>query len=358
MNRNKKAILVFVLLSPVSNQSLYADHVSGGFDLGQSSAILTESAIPLAQGDWYLSVSHEQVNNKSFSDDTLVGLRAFDIVEHDGEGHADLHSIESVNSTRLNLGYGLTENLTLGLQIPFEERKNIREPEEGHGHGVDPIVVHNVIEHGNSRGIGDATLMGIYRFSSAGNNDTSLLFGLKMPTGVDDQSGFKNEVFVRRIDTGVIPDHHEGEGHHTGNILEVHQQPGSGSWDPIIGIAHSRVLGPVNIDASFTYTIVNEGDQNTDLGDRLQINAGLTYPISQSFDLVAELNGEWRDKEERAGTAIGNSGGSHVYFSPGLRYSGSGWGFAISYGIPAHESINGFQSEPDDRIFGRLSFNF
>ena len=73
-----------------------------------------------------------------------------------------------------------------------------------------------------------------------------------------------------------------------------------------------------------------------------------------------ELNGEWRDEEDRDGATIDNSGGSHLYASPGIRYRAqeSGWSLAFSYGIPVSENLNGFQSEPEDRWLGTLSFNF
>ncbi|MEQ8954069.1 MAG: hypothetical protein RL120_08025, partial [Gammaproteobacteria bacterium] len=135
----RKSLSVSIAVCPalfvlgISNAT--ADHLSGGFDLGQSSAILTESAIPLPRGSWYASISTEVVDNKLFSDDDLIGLRAFDIVAN-GSAHADLHSVEQISSTTLTLGYGVNDNFSVALQIPRIERKNIREPEEGHGHGV------------------------------------------------------------------------------------------------------------------------------------------------------------------------------------------------------------------------------
>ena len=348
--------------------NVQADHLSGGFNLGQSSAILTESAIPLPQGSWFTAINTEIVENRDFSDDKLVGLRALDILEH-GNAHSDLHSVESISSTSLALGYGITENFTASLVLPYIKRENIREPEEGHGHEDDPIVVHNVIEHGDSSGLGDATLMGMYRFRATELTNMAVLFGIKLPTGDTDETGFRDEVFVRRIDTGVVPDHHEHgdehegeeEGHHhEGNRLETHQQPGSGSYDPIIGLAYSQVLGIFNLDSSLIYTLVNEGSQHTDLGDSFKYNLSLAYPVTSVLNLVMEFNGEWRDEEDRDGETIENSGGSHLYASPGVRYRSPerGWSASLSYGIPISENINGFHSEPEDRWLGTLSFNF
>lgn len=353
------------LLSAAIGLSLYstiasADHLSGGFDLGASSAILTESAIPLEAGRWYASLSTEIVDNKRFSDDKLLGLRAFDIVEH-GAAHADLHSIEQISNTSLTVAYGYSDNLTLGLRLPYITRKNIREPEAGHGHD-GPIILHDVIEHGDSSGLGDATLMGLYRFQVDSDASFALLFGMKVPTGAEDEQGFRGEAFVRRIDTGVVADadHDETGGHeHAGTKLETHQQPGSGSWDPILGFTYSRPLGTVDLNSSVLYTFANEGAQRTNLGDSFKYNLGLTYRTTASLDLVLELNGEWRERESRGSEVIANSGGSHLYLAPGVRYrSGNAWNISLSYGVPLAENIHGHQSEPDNRLFGNLSFNF
>lgn len=358
------ALVTTTITSCLFSSFSFADHLSGGFDLGQNSAILTESAVPLPQGSWFASFSAELVENQSFSDDKLIGLRAFDIVEH-GDAHADLHSIEKISSTSITLGYGLSENLTLGLRVPYVKREDIREPDEGHSHDGDPIVIHNVIEHGDSSGLGDATLMGLYRFRSTGFSNMALLFGVKLPTGEGRENGFRDEVFVRRVDTGVLPDshgdeHEEEEGHgHAGNRLETHQQPGSGSYDPIVGFAYTRLLGQFNLNTSLLYTFINEGSQDTDLGDSFKYNLALSYPLQLGLDVVLELNGEWRDREVRDSEIIDNSGGRHLYLSPGIRYqSGNNWNASLSYGLPLKEDINGYQSEPEQRWLGSLSFNF
>lgn len=350
--------LICPLLIFASGKAM-ADHLSGGFELGQSSAILTESAVTLPTGSWYGSISTEAVDNKLFSDDRLIGLRALDIVGH-GVARADLHSVEDISSTTLTIGYGFTDNFTIGLRIPYVKRTNIREPEEGHGHDGDPIVIHDVIEHGDSSGWGDATLMGQYRFYNDGAANMAMLFGLQIPTGDEDATGFVNEVFVRRVDTGVVTGQGAESGHqHEGNLLETHQQPGASAYNPVFGLAYSRQLNSFNLDSSVLYTFANQGAQATDLGDNLKYNLALAYPLEMGLDLVLEVNGEWQDREVRGSEVINNSGGSLTYVSPGLRYRGSeGWSVSLSYGLPVIEDLHGFQSEPDHRWIGSLAFNF
>lgn len=359
MQKTTYLLLSTLACSGLNATKATADHLSGGFDLGQSSAILTESAIPLEQGSWYFSLSTEVVDHKRFSDDKLIGLRAFDILEH-GEAHSDLHSVEQISNTSLSFAYGITENLTLGLRLPYVERKNIREPEEGHAHS-GPLILHDVIEHGDSKGMGDATLMGLYRFNQSDTASMALLFGIKLPTGATSENGFKDEVFVRRIDTGVVPHGHGDEsGHsHSGTRLETHQQPGSGAYSPIFGLAYSRNVGLFDINSSIMYIFANDGSQSTNLGDSFKYNLGLSYSPRNYLQLVIELNGERQDSEIRAHEVIGNSGGSHLYLSPGIRFvSDRNWSGSLSYGIPLHEAIRGYQSEPDSRLSASFSVNF
>ena len=80
MNKLVFSLTITTLATGVFPGQTCADHLSGGFDLGQNSAILTESAIPLPQGSWYTSLSAQIVENQSFSDDKLIGLRTFDIL--------------------------------------------------------------------------------------------------------------------------------------------------------------------------------------------------------------------------------------------------------------------------------------
>jgi hypothetical protein len=344
--------------------SAHADHLSTGLGYAQSAAINTESAVPLERGGWSVGVRAELLQNGELSDNRLVNLRVRD-VQRDGVADEDLHSIDYVLGGSLNLAYGFTENLTVGVRLPYVKRNDIREPEEGHAHGGDPIVIHNVIEHGDSAGIGDITVSGMYRFFSGNSSDVAVLFGVKAPTGETNQKGFRNEQFVKRVDTGVLPG--AGDGHeHSGRRLETHQQPGSGSWDALLGLAWSRALGPLNLDASALYTYVTEGSQETDLGDLLSYNLALSRALDRarpcdgcSWNLVLELNGEWRDKEDVSGERTDNSGGHLLYLSPGVRLSGPrGWSVAVSAGYPLVKDLNGDQSEPDYRLVGSLGYRF
>lgn len=341
-----------------------ADHLSSGLGYGQSAAINTESAIPLDRGAWSVGARTEFVQNDTISDSDLIDLRVRDI-QRDGVADEDLHSVDYVLGVSLSLAYGLTKNLSVSVRVPYVLRNDIREPEEGHSHNGAPIVIHNVIEHGDSGGIGDTTFSGLYRFFSRHNQNVAVLFGVKAPTGNTDQNGFEDEVLVKRVDTGVVPGAEAGH-EHDGKRLETHQQPGSGSWDALMGLTWSGGADALDIDASVLYAYVTEGSQQTDLGDLVSYNLAVSRSARGerlcagcAWNLVLELNGEWRDEEERSGERIDNSGGHLLYLSPGLRFSGpQHWSFAVSAGYPLVQDLNGDQSEPAYRVVGSLSYTY
>ena len=332
----------------------FADHPSTGLGIGLGGPINTQSAIPLPKGKWSVGAGAEFIDFDAFSDEELLRF-----AEEDPE--ADIHSVDSVLEAALAVSYGLAEDLSMGVRIPYVRRENIR---EAHGHGEaeeeDAEAEHDQAEEeegvevlGDADGLGDIILFGQYRFyhDQQTNSHTSLLFGVKTPTGATDEKS------------------DEGER------LETELQPGSGSWDGLFGLAYSRYLKKVSLNASVLYKLVTEGSQDTDLGDVLSYNAGLSYRLGGngdhhhahdhqahghgSWDLILELNGEWRDKEQQRGISNPNSGGNWLFISPGVRYSrDSGWAVALSVGAPIVTDLNGRQVKPNFRLIGSLAKSF
>ena len=78
-----------------------------------------------------------------------------------------------------------------------------------------------------------------------------------------------------------------------------------------------------------------------------------------AFDLVMELNGQWRDRQTIQGRTENNSGGHQLYLSPGIRLTaGQYLSLGFSFGIPIVEHFNGDQDELDYRAVGTLSFYY
>lgn len=313
-----------------------------------SAPINTETAITIPQGHFAGGLRTQFVKFNQLSDDQLLRLR-----EEDPE--ADLHSTESLLSTSLLLAYGLSENFTVGLRLPFVKRDDMREPphhEEGGGHGHEEESA-GVEKLGSASGIGDLVVFGQFRFLHWQHSDThaALLLGVKTPSGSTSEKS------------------------RGGEKLEAELQPGSGSWDGIFGLSFTQNFSPVTINSSLVYTVVTEGTQDTDLGDVFNYNLAVSYRLPLGggrkgdyfflgeggigVDLILEYNGQWRDKTRVGSRSDGNSGGSLGYISPGVRVLlGRHTSVNFSYGHPVVDALNGDQDNVDYRLVGSVNFYF
>ncbi len=319
-----------------------ADHGSVSLGVGYAAPIATESGTTLPENKFAVGVRTEYIELDSYSDKRLQNLRAAD-------ENADLHSVDSLWTHSVAVSYGLTDDFTIGVRVPFIHRNNINEPAHGH-HGEEEEEHHDepaeIERLGDVEGIGDTIFHGKYRFFKDDKTDIAVLFGIKAPTGKTS----------RHSDSG--------------ELLETEFQPGSGSWDGIGGLALTRRFNDFSFNTSMVYNVSSEGAQNTDLGDIFSYNFALAYkllgkqqasylPPKFGLDLVIELNGEHRAHEETNGHKDSNSGGNLVFFSPGIRFTASKIVSAgLSVGIPVVKDTNGDQVEPDYRIIGNVNFNF
>jgi hypothetical protein len=300
-------------------------------------AIMTTSRATLPKGKIVVGISVQSLELDDISDVVL---------EAAGTADEDVHSVDSLFSASANFAYGLTDDLTIGLSMPYVDRSNVREAHNDMGVGEAELA-------GDSNGVGDLTLFGQYRFHQSEKQDVAILMGIKTPTG---------ETGVREIE---------------GGLFEAEQQTGSGSWDPFLGLAYNRNWDDIGFSGNVLYTFVTEGTQDTDLGDIFNYNLALTYRttipegehdhhqhahkgnIIDYIDLVVELNGDSRQRVNIGGASEEHSGGHTLYLSPGLRV---GLGHCVSLftsvGIPIVNDLNDLQSEPDYRVIGGVSITF
>lgn len=310
------AVITFLWLM---SGTVWAHHAPGVTGTSQAGPILTTSAATLQKGELVLTLQASYLNMDDFSDSELLGF---------SERGNDVHTLDYLYSVSAALAYGFTDNLTLSLRFPYNSFNNIRE-----AHSDEPGEIHL---HGDSDGIGDMTLLAHYRFlqMSSRQLESAAIFGIKVPTGKTDENDIHDE------------------------RLETEHQPGTGSWDPIIGLAVTKRFGRVSLDADLRYTLVTEGSQDTDLGDLMNYDLSFSYhiPGKLSWDLVLEANGEWKQKEEINGSKDKNSGSHVLYISPGMRIRlNNAVSAFISVGIPVIQDMNGIQSETNFRTLFGLS---
>jgi hypothetical protein len=351
------ALAALVLVPPA-----FAHHPSGVSSTGGAGPIATISASTLEEGGSAAAVFFEMVKIDAFSD---AQLKTF------AGQHIHVHSLDAILAPTLVYAYGVTNDLTVIARLPFLIRQDIREGHHSHGAGGN-----SVDERRDAAGIGDATLLGQYRFfnNKATRTEAALLVGVKAPTGRTDVYDSAGERF------------------------EAEFQPGSGSWDGLFGLALTQRSGAWSFDANVLYQLVTKGALETDLGDRFLYNAAVSYrltsgpaapagrmnlgalpepmyhggpkgspkpkheepaqPPGPSVDLVLEINGEWHDHQVEAGVKDPNSGGNVIYLSPGLRVSHGNWSGFASVGLPIVNNLYGIQAEPDWRLLTGVAVSF
>lgn len=349
MEKRCVGVLFVLCLTIFPAQVAWAHHPSAGFGSGTAGPVSTIPAAPMEKHRWSFGIRTEFQKFDRISDSELESLAA---------SGTETHSMDDQTSIFFSAGYGLTEDLTVGMHVPYLIRRGIR---EGHFEDGTP----EVHDHGNSEGIGDLSFVGQYRIlrMERAGADVSILFGLKAPTGntrVADRDGVR---------------------------FETEFQPGSGSWDPLIGAAAGRRLGQASLDASLLYAIATKGSQETNLGDALHFGASFgwrhapahghshrsaepqadAYGSSRmseraehhrhlSFDFILEATGEWHRKKTVSGIRDTNSGGTLVLLAPGIRANFyDRFSAFVSAGVPVIQDLNGTQHETRHRFILGIS---
>ena len=358
--------LVLAATSPAMSH-----HPSGTGTSSTGGPIVTIPGTTLQKGASALYLIFEHFSFDELSDAVLEAAAA---------RHEHAHSLATLESPALGYSYGLTDRLMVSVQLPYVVRTGIREASHHHHDEAAAGSMrwrdtsrdarsgdeNETVDRGDTEGIGDLTLFGQYRFYGQDTGlQASLLTGIKTPTG------------------------ETGERDDQGELFEAEFQPGSGSWDPMLGLALSQAQGRWSVDGNVLYTIATDGTQHTDLGDRFHYNGAVTYrlkggdaeashevamnhshhghshhhdhalsPKGLVIDAVLELNGEWQAKQNISGETDPNSGGNVVFLSPGVRIASNRWSGFVTVGLPIINDLNGLQSEPTYRLFGGVLVGF
>jgi hypothetical protein len=357
ISRAAAAVVATIIFgaNPVS-----AHHAGGVGNALGAGPIITISASTLDKDHSVAAVTLDYQSLDGLSTETLLNATA-NMPPGSPESN-NVHDLRTIQAYAISYAYGVTNDFTVALRLPYVRRTGIREAVEDEATG--DLEVENF---GAADGIGDLTLFGQYRFFNQNHTELAALFGLKTPTGRTNDLTAQGELF------------------------DAEFQPGSGSWDPLLGLAWTHHEGKWSYDANVLYTLATTGTQNTDLGDRFQYNFAVSYRLTSlgsgehpmfhgaeaheegddghhheqghestgpSLDLVLELNGEWHAEQVTNGISDPNSGGNTVFISPGLRLSQDKWSGFVSMGIPIVDDLNGIQSEPDWRVIAGATWLF
>jgi hypothetical protein len=308
----------------------FADHMGpSGFGSGGGMAVF--GADTLDGGHWAAGFQLSTTRPEQRSDAALQALAARGIGAHNTDYNFN---------ASLGLSYGVSHHLTVSVQLPYVRRDHLR---EGTGEGVK--------QFGTVSGLGDVSILVKYRLTEGESRGLALIAGVKAPTGATHRRS---------------PD---------GERLETEHQPGSGSWDPILGAAGSLSLGGVQLAASALYQVSTAGAQHTRLGPRWQGGIALSHhfgrraalhhdghdhhhgdeldehsdaPPHSGIDGFIELAGESEGRQRIGGEVEEASGGKWAYVAPGARFTAaSGWSASAAFAVPLWQQIRA--SHPNSR---------
>lgn len=227
-----------------------------------------------------------------------------------------------------------TGDLTLGLTLPTVQKELEFKTATGKTSQI------------TSSGLGDLSLVGVYRFYRRdvprATTQFSLLGGFKAPTGSTTQRDRNAPAF-----TGTAS-----------KRLPRPLQPGSGSWDGIVGIAGFQNLDRLSFYGSIQGKINGE-DDNFRFGDNLHYDFTVDYVTLPERNLffVLEFNGINAGRNEENGRKARNSGGHTLFISPGIEYLPLPYLILeSSVQIPIVQNLDGRQ--PEKRVSLLFGFRY
>ena len=254
----------------------------------------------------------------------VAPLKAHRVHENGRDGHA--RRSDSVYNAVL--GYGVTDKLTLTLQLPFVTRETRQVESEDF-----------VGQSERSSGQGDAIAFGKYRFYDKLFGATAIL-GIKAPTGRTSETDKQAARF------------------------EPEEQPGTGSTDFMFGIALNKTFGRFTVDGSVLYQLKGSGTQDYEFGDIVRTNLMGAYTIKErrtypGVQLLAGVNAQFADKDHENAEKISDSGGTTVFFSPGIssqltdRLTSS-----ATIMLPVLQNLGRDHQEVDYNVLFSIGYNF
>lgn len=311
------SVFVFFLL-------LLARSVEANHGAGTNGTAITIPAITLKSGTVSLGLRTELTEFEAISNSELLD-KAVKAGSFDAVDRTFLHAVD--------IGYGVTDDLTLGLNIGWFEAINFRESALENG-GIE-------VFQANPDGITDLWLSSKYRFFRGTQGHCAFLAGIKFPTGVDDR---KNSA---------------------GEKIEAVEQPGSGSYDFATGFAYSRwFTKDWTMDTSIQYILRTEGVRDFKVGDRMDLGFSTAYQIIPrnkypNVAPVGEISIKYLFRDEQNGKDERNSGGTTVFLSPGVRVGITprcGVGTSVSF--PVFQNLLGEQQETDFKVIVSVNYSF
>lgn len=246
--------------------------------------------------------------------------------------HDDSGQYLDSSITQLFVGYGVTDKLSLQLNVPYIYRR-FKRPEG------------DAIEKGTVSGLGDISAVAQYEIVRHDDEDTTwtwhVLGGVKFGTGDSDRLQEELEEGDEGAPEESIIKH---EGHGDGPISGIHGHDlalGSGSTDFIVGTSGFYRAGRWYGLGDVQYAIRRTGDFDYRFGNDLQwtLSAGRYLVLEHDHSVALQLNllGEDKDYDELDGMKLDDTHSRMLFLGPQLGFT---WGPRWSLELRAERPID------------------
>jgi hypothetical protein len=265
--------------------------------------------------------------------------------------------------THLVGGYSISSRFAVSLNVPLTHL-SYRRTDLEYSLTAPPRLF---TEQGTEFGLGDLSVIGrfnlLQKMSMSRGYVVNLLAGVKFPTGNSER--LKIEVDQAEIYRELLPPNtpHDPLGH---SISSVHQHDlalGSGSYDGIFGLTASGRWRRVFLNGQAQYYLRTRGEAGFQYGNEVIISGGPGYYVflGESFTVSLQANAvfDWMARDRILGERTNQTGMTAWYLGPLVSLT---WGerLNVNAGIDLPLSIenNGYQSVPDFRLYGGVSWRF
>ena len=262
------------------------------------------------EGPWFAQYMYE---NQNWHEKEAAEAHA---LHH--QGH-DVHDKTTEEFHHLTIGNRINERLTLTAQIPYVMRHSLE---------VDSHAILGSKQ--TSQGLGDLQLLGDWRVRQDERSSLSAIAGVKFPTG-----GVKEKNSV-------------------GTRFEQELQPGSGSYDYLLGGAYrEQATERISWVANAVYVFKSEGAQDYHFGDLLSTSVVADYLINPDSRLLQtklglDANIQYEQKHKDAGETIKDSGGFFLFLGPTVTVEPcKNFGLTGTFMLPVVQDVGGIHQTQD-----------
>jgi len=247
--------------------------------------------------------------------------------------HDEVRTVNRITTARA--AYRPSQAWAFSAALPFVNRTH----EHIHNHLGVPEY-----QRWNYSHVGDLEAIALRRFAPGADARRSFFVtaGFKAPTGVTE---------VEEVD---------------GDQPEPSARPGTGSWDVLAGLGAEWTLhgpafgggGEMPVRASVNGRWNGPGTENYQVGAELTAYLGTEVPVARAASLLFQTNLRVRAKDDVGDfdAEAGNTGGTAVYLSPGVKFNvGPHLSLYGLFQIPVYQRVNGIQIVSDSNLYFGVS---